>query len=395
MKRVVKLLVFLAVLLCATVVSAQEAVLTVDFGIFDYGTIVIPSTMKLELHTSDGGRVAAAETNIDALSRSLTVDFGIPDYEEGAIYYLVPTEGAAAFNYVGTGYGIGDKIPLNTADGKRFSIEAIPICKPQTGVRTDSVTVRLHMKNGIAFPSSARLCLCNSNGELLAAKTAEFKVGDSVAELSFSVPQYYTGEQFYLIPTVGVVDATYYSDTYKPYAPIKIGTYAGLGENGEAIIGNSFDIGITVDTSGPENEYANWVENYVNSTGIGSRTNYFIWISKKDYKVNVLLRNNGAWDYLTSFDCAIGKASTPTITGCFEYFQYQEKWTYEKYYVAPIMRFAPNGYAMHSTLVKYNGAPYDGRVRASISHGCVRLAPQDIRWLADHIPLHTRVYVTN
>jgi len=57
------------------------------------------------------------------------------------------------------------------------------------------------------------------------------------------------------------------------------------------------------------------------------------------------------------------------------------------------MRFY-KGYALHSTLIGYNGTPYDNRVGVKISHGCVRMCPEDINWLAKNIPLYTRVLVT-
>ena len=394
MKKAVKFLMFIAMLISAATVSAEQAVLTVELGIFDYGTIVIPSEASFELISPEGEKVAEAKTGIDVSSTKLTLEFAIPEYIEGAVYNLVPKEGVTALNYIGTSYETGSSLPLNTADSMNFMIEAIPLYKPKTGARTDKVTVRFYMKNGVAFPAHPRFFLYNSKGELLSAKNAEIAIGANMVSVDFPVPQYYTGEQFYLVPANGVIDATYYDDTYTTYAPIKLGTFAALSETGETIVGDSFDIGITTDTKGPENEYAVAVENYINSTGIGSKTNYFIWVSKKDYKVNVFTRNNGLWDYVTSFDCTIGKSSTPTITGEFEYFQYQEKWTYADYYVAPIMRFAPKGYAMHSTLIDYDGNAYDGRLRGKLSHGCVRLAPESIRWLADYMPIDTRVYVT-
>ncbi len=394
MKKIVRFLIFMAVLICAATASAQEAELIVELGIFDYGTIVIPSEAEFELYSKDGECVASSKGNIDANTQKLSLAFNIPEYEDGATYMLMPVAGVTELNYIGTKYKIGSQIPLNTADGMTFSMEAVPLYKPKTGARTDKVTVRLHIRNTVTFPAKARFFLCNSEGELLSAKTADINTSNSPVTLEFPVSQYYTGEQFYLVAASGVLDVTYYDTTYNKFSPIKIGTYAAVAEDGKIVVGNSFDVGITVDTQAIESDYAAAVESYINSTGIDSKTNYFIWVSKKDYKLNVLARNNGIWDYVLSFDCTIGKPSTPTITGVFEYFQYQEKWTYADYYVAPIMRFAPKGYAMHSTLVKYNGEPYDARLRLPLSHGCVRLAPQDIRWLADNIPLYTRVYIT-
>lgn len=141
--------------------------------------------------------------------------------------------------------------------------------------------------------------------------------------------------------------------------------------------------------------YASSIVNasFINGRGISSRTNYLIWISKSDFKLNVYLGSKGAWRHIKSIDCAIGAPGSPTIEGSFEYYQQQPRWTYSTYYCGPIMRFH-GPYAIHSTLIRYSGEPYDNRVRARISHGCVRVRPDDIKWLVSYIPLNTRVYVT-
>lgn len=132
----------------------------------------------------------------------------------------------------------------------------------------------------------------------------------------------------------------------------------------------------------------------VNSEGITSQTDFLIWISKKDFKVHLLKRDNDVWRDYRSFDCTIGKPSTPTITGEYEYHSREEKWPFAQYYVAPIMRFY-KGYALHSTLINYDGTPHDDRLREMLSHGCVRMAPKDILWLIEKVPLYTKVYITN
>lgn len=133
--------------------------------------------------------------------------------------------------------------------------------------------------------------------------------------------------------------------------------------------------------------------NYVNTRTLNSKTDYLVWVSKSDYKVNVYLGENGAWRFVKSFDCAIGAPSTPTIEGVFEYYQWQPRWSYSGYYCGPILRFY-RGYAIHSTLIKYDGVPYDNRVGVKISHGCVRVRPEGIKWLSDFIPLGTTILVT-
>lgn len=130
----------------------------------------------------------------------------------------------------------------------------------------------------------------------------------------------------------------------------------------------------------------------VNRDGIGSRTDYLVWVSKHEYKVRVYEGAQYRWNLLKEFPCALGAWNTPTITGQFEYIE-RTQWNYDGYYVGPVLRFH-NGYALHSTLLYYGGGEYDGRVGVNISHGCVRLHPDDINWIANTIPFRTRIYIT-
>lgn len=130
----------------------------------------------------------------------------------------------------------------------------------------------------------------------------------------------------------------------------------------------------------------------VNRDGIGSKTNYLIWVSKHEYKVRVYEGQQYHWHQLKEFPCALGAWGTPTITGQFEILE-RTQWNYGSYYVGPVLRFY-NGYALHSTLLNYGGGEYDGRVGVNISHGCVRLHPGDINWIAATVPFHSRVYIT-
>ncbi|MCH5187279.1 MAG: L,D-transpeptidase family protein [Oscillospiraceae bacterium] len=134
-------------------------------------------------------------------------------------------------------------------------------------------------------------------------------------------------------------------------------------------------------------------EKLINSKNVSSDTDYLIWVSKSEFTVRVYQGTNGSWKRINSFACAIGAPSSPTIEGTFKYYQYQPRWEYAAYYVGPVMRFY-RGYAIHSTLLRYNGTDYDGRTGVKISHGCVRVRPENINWLVDTIPLNTTVYVT-
>ncbi len=154
------------------------------------------------------------------------------------------------------------------------------------------------------------------------------------------------------------------------------------------------DYGEYMDILIGESPYVREIRNRipVNRDGIGSKTNYLVWVSKHEYKVRVYKGQQYTWSLMKEFPCALGAWDTPTITGQFEYIE-RTRWDYPGYYVGPVLRFY-NGYALHSTLLNYNGTEYDGRVGVNISHGCVRLHPQDINWIADTIPFGTRIYIT-
>lgn len=134
-------------------------------------------------------------------------------------------------------------------------------------------------------------------------------------------------------------------------------------------------------------------EIYVNSAGLSSQTPYLIWINKKDYKVHVFLGSAGNWENIYSCTCAIGKNETPTITGTYKFFSLEKRWNYDDFYVGPIMRFH-GGYAIHSTLLKYDGTNYNAAVGKKLSHGCVRVRPDDINWLVSYVPLKTTIHIT-
>ena len=126
---------------------------------------------------------------------------------------------------------------------------------------------------------------------------------------------------------------------------------------------------------------------------LSSDTQYLIWVNKQEFTVHVFLGRTGAWREVYSCKCAIGAPYSPTVTGVFKYFSPESRWSYKEFYVGPIMRFY-RGYAIHSTLLRYDGGDYNDAVGVKISHGCVRVRPDDINWLVSYVPVNTTVYVS-
>lgn len=141
----------------------------------------------------------------------------------------------------------------------------------------------------------------------------------------------------------------------------------------------------------PENEL--YSEKCINEKDLPSDTQYLIWVNKSKYTVTVFLGKNGNWREIYSCKCSIGTSDSPTITGVFKYFSRESRWTYDDFYVGPIMRFY-GSYAIHSTLLKFDGTDYNNAVGVKNSHGCIRVRPQNLDWLISYVPLNTTVYVS-
>ena len=124
-----------------------------------------------------------------------------------------------------------------------------------------------------------------------------------------------------------------------------------------------------------------------------SNTNYLILVDRAACKVAVYAGRFGAWNNIMYWDCAPGKASTPTVSGTFTvqgkgyYFDSGSArcYWYTQFY---------GNYLFHSVLYsKYNGSLMDGRVGITLSHGCVRLQIDNAKWIYDNIPRGTKVVI--
>ncbi len=249
------------------------------------------------------------------------------------------------------------------------------------------VNVKSASKNFSA--TTLRFNLFNEAGEWLSNQAVEV-CETGLIEIVFPIGKYKVGSKFSLVATTGLDEYDYYGKIFHANEECVITTYAYRNENNELIICNEGYIVTTPITASD----IFLKEKHVNDKKIWSNTPYLVWVSKANYTVNVFLKDNGRWSLIKEFPCSIGAPHTPTVTGQFVYHQYQTKWQYNDYYVGPIMRFY-GGYALHSTLVNDDGSARDSRVGKMISHGCVRMRPDDITWLANMAPIGTKIYITN
>lgn len=123
-----------------------------------------------------------------------------------------------------------------------------------------------------------------------------------------------------------------------------------------------------------------------------SPTPYLILVNRSTHKVGVFHGWQGNWNMIHYWDCADGKASTPTVEGIFRVGSrgyYFNSGSYRCYWWTQFY----GDYLFHSVLYDWNGVLQDGRVGIALSHGCVRLPIDRAKWIYDVIPSGTTVVV--
>ena len=132
--------------------------------------------------------------------------------------------------------------------------------------------------------------------------------------------------------------------------------------------------------------------------GFTSKTNYLILVDRSACMVYIYQGSQGNWSAVQYYTCCVGKKSTPTITGSYTlggkgiYFNTQDG--HRCWYFSIIH----GNYYFHSVLYDRSPEPVnvvDGTLGAQVSHGCIRLALEDSKWIYDNIPAGTTVYIYN
>lgn len=128
-----------------------------------------------------------------------------------------------------------------------------------------------------------------------------------------------------------------------------------------------------------------------------SSTKKLILVNKSWHKVRVYKGKKNKWKRMKNFTCTIGKSSTPTPSGTY---RIGNKGRYFNTGVAGRCwywsGFIGNIYLFHSVIYNRNSSPtqkIDGRLGISASHGCIRLALKNARWIYNYVPRGTKVVI--
>lgn len=129
-----------------------------------------------------------------------------------------------------------------------------------------------------------------------------------------------------------------------------------------------------------------------------SGTKWLIAVSKSSHRVCVYYGSKGKWKLKKYWKCTTGAKGTPTPSGKFSVpktntYQYTfgRKDGYSVWYTTRIYK----GYLFHSVLYTPGSKAnfFDGRLGYSLSHGCVRLALPNAKWIQDNIRPGTKVII--
>lgn len=132
---------------------------------------------------------------------------------------------------------------------------------------------------------------------------------------------------------------------------------------------------------------------FVNENNIKSPTDYLLTTDLKNKYTYVFKKDNGKWIQLYKWQCTVGKPSTPTITGIFYISGRKPSFGTDEYMVKYATRIK-GGYYYHSILYNSTGSyVIDPRLGEALSHGCIRLATDNAKWIYENIPDRTTIVI--
>jgi Uncharacterized protein conserved in bacteria len=134
-------------------------------------------------------------------------------------------------------------------------------------------------------------------------------------------------------------------------------------------------------------------EAFMNINTFYSSTPYFIIANLEKREVNIFQGTNKQWVLANTYQCDVGKPSTPTITGRYRTNLKGKSFGADEGFECKYFTQIHGNYLFHSILFNTDGSVQDGRLGLAISHGCIRLALENAKWIYDNIPKDTQVII--
>lgn len=135
------------------------------------------------------------------------------------------------------------------------------------------------------------------------------------------------------------------------------------------------------------------LESFINSLKVTSETNYYIYVDLSNQRVNIFIKSNKKWVLDKSFLCASGASSTPTIRGDFKVSDKGPMFRAGSNTICDYYTRISGNYLFHTVLLDNNKNIKDGRLGNPLSHGCIRLAIDDAKYIYTSIPYGTSISI--
>lgn len=143
-------------------------------------------------------------------------------------------------------------------------------------------------------------------------------------------------------------------------------------------------------------DYTNFntdMDSFVNSNNLESKTDYLLVTNLRTKYTYVYKKINNKWTRIYKWISTVGKPSTPTRKGIFLINGRKPSFSGADYSVKYATRII-DGYYYHSILYDKSGKNIkDGRLGQALSHGCIRLATNNAKWIYENIPDNTTVLI--
>lgn len=133
----------------------------------------------------------------------------------------------------------------------------------------------------------------------------------------------------------------------------------------------------------------------INSLNLESLTDYLIYVDTDSQITNVYKGSMNNWNLVKSMRCSTGKEGSETPTGVFDVRE-KDEWFFSEQYQQGgkyWVQFQGN-YLFHSVpYAKDKETVLDNTLGKAVSHGCIRLALEDSKWLYETVDSGTKVII--
>lgn len=135
-------------------------------------------------------------------------------------------------------------------------------------------------------------------------------------------------------------------------------------------------------------------EEFINATNLSSSRSYLIYVNLEAQTTEVFKGSRGNWKLIYSFISSTGKTNSPTPRGVYKVTG-RGSWFFSEQFQEGGMYYVQfwGDYLFHSLPMDINKNVVDSTLGTPASHGCVRLAVDQAKWLYDNIPNETTVFI--